>query len=271
MFTLGRKIDLSYRPNQIIAIATLLSVAIGWVVTNEFLQALAIGGGVFSTWALSRELDPKHEYSALVAAALSLFTVIYFDSIQFLVIAWLLLLLRMTNGITGKKLTIIDIVLVLSLSTLLSFDQESGLYLIPFVLAMLYFIVTRERTVLALTAGGIGLGVFIFQSLSGSSLSINPIDFSDSLNLFVITASAVSFLVFWFISKEECEDDKGNRVRRARLFTTQVLFSLTLILLIFFEDISLTNLIIYMSVLTGIIVYYILYILYKQFKPKEAV
>ncbi len=269
MFTLGRKIDLGYRPNQIIVIVTLLSALSGLLYTSELLSGLAIGGGVFSTWALSRELDPRHEFSAFVASAFSLVMIVYYDSIQLLVIAWLLLLLRMTNGITGKKLTIIDVLSVLALTATLTFSEETSLYLITFILSMLYFIISRERMTLTLSAGAVGLVLLITQTIFQQTNTFMSVAGLTPLTLFAISAVSFSFIVFWFISEDECEDDEGNKVNRLRLFTTQVLFNLSMILLLVFGEISLTNMIIYLSVIIGLTLYFVFYKLVKKSDAME--
>lgn len=257
MFTLGRKIDLRYKSNLIIVILTLFTAATGWLSTGSLLSGLAIGGGVFSTWALSREVDPKNEYSAFAAAAISLLLLVYYDTIQFLVIAWLLLLLRMTIGISGKRLTSIDIASVLALTILLSFNQENSIYFVPFSISMIYFIISGINKVSALIAGGTGFVYFTVQTFFMGYLSLNRIDFSEPLTLFTIAALFLSFNVFWFISKSECLDDKGVRVRRTRLFITQVVFSLTILFIFFFDEIEFNNLIIYLSIISGITLYFI--------------
>lgn len=266
MFTLGRKIDLGYKTNKLIVLMTLLAAFIGLIVTRDILSGLSIGAGIFLTWALSRELDPKHEYSAFVAAALSLVNVIYYDSIQFLVILWLLLLLRMTNGISGKKLTAIDFIMVLALTIYLSFNGENSLYFIPFILATALLIRTREKTLLTVTAAVIALVLFIAQTFFMTYLSLNRINYSDPLTIVVITVLFLSLIVFWFISKGEIQDDKGNPVNRTRLLTAQLVFSMSILLLFLFGDIHLNNLIIYLSTITGITLYFALSKLVKKDK-----
>ncbi|MCC5894156.1 MAG: hypothetical protein JJU16_01710 [Alkalibacterium sp.] len=258
MFTLGRKIDPGYKTNQIIILMTFFTAGAGWMYTGDFLSGLSIGLGVFLTWALSREVDPRHEYSAFAAAALSLLNLFYYDSFQFLEIAWLLLLLRMTTSITGKKLTILDAVLVLSLTTFLSFSEENSVYLIPFIFSMVFFILIKEKTAIAWSAGGTALGLFIIHTIFLNHLVLNRVDVTAPLTLVTTSLLLLSLIVFWFISKAECEDDNGNRVSRARLLTTQVLFSLTILLLFLFTDLGLNNLIIYLSVSIGVMLYYIL-------------
>src|SRR5699024_10160013 len=102
MFTLGRKIDLRYKPNLIIVLAALVVGAAGWLLSEEFSLGISLGGGFFLTWVFSRELDPAHDYSAYLAAILSLSMLVDFESIHFLSALWLVLHMRAVNGITGK-------------------------------------------------------------------------------------------------------------------------------------------------------------------------
>lgn len=264
MFTLGRKIELRHLPNLIIVILTLVTATIGRILTGEILSGLSIGGGVFLTWALSRELDPKHDYSAFVAAAISLFLLFSYDTIQFLVVAWILLLLRMTNGISGKKVTLFDIVSVLALTIYLSFSEQISFYLIPFCLAMVYFVITRERTGLALGAGGVALTLFIAQTFSLPPYSFNRILYTVPLMLIVYAILLLSFIIFWFISQYECQDDEGHTVNKYRLLFTEFLFSLTILLLFFFGRISLNNLTIYLSVIIGLTLYHTVFLLFRK-------
>ena len=87
--------------------------------TGTVLSGVYVGFGFFLTWALVRELDPNHEYSALLAAAFSLLNLLYYENVQLLVVVWVLLLMRIINGITGKELTTFDIFSVLGLTTYL--------------------------------------------------------------------------------------------------------------------------------------------------------
>lgn len=54
-------------------------------------------------------------------------------------LAWILALLRAVNGITGKMLTLVDILGVFALTVFLSFFNENSLYLIVLGLALTSF------------------------------------------------------------------------------------------------------------------------------------
>lgn len=109
-------IDFNYKTNQLVVLLTLAASAVGWLVTGAFLSGLSIGVGVFLTWALAREIDPKHDYSALLAAGFSLINLFYYESVQLLVLGWLLLVLRMVNSLCGKPVTVFDMFSVLGLA-----------------------------------------------------------------------------------------------------------------------------------------------------------
>lgn len=257
MFTLGRKIDFTYKTNKIIVIIAMIMAAIGWIVVGKISAGLYIGAGVFLTWALSREVDPKHEYSAFLAAGFSVLNLFYYENIQLLVIFWIILLMRLVNGITGKELTAFDIFSVLGLTIYLSFNMKNSIYLIIFILAMGFIMLAKEKTRTALIASAIGLGFFIIESFFMKYSYVNAIDYSDIINIFTLASLFISFIAWYFLSRDEIEDDVGNRVKRSKIISGQVIYSVSLILLFFFGNISINNLIIYLSVIVGVSLYFI--------------
>jgi len=257
MFTLGRNMDFSYKTNQMIALSSVLTAAIGWMLTRNVLSGVYIGFGVFLTWALVRELDPKHEYAAFLAAAFSLLNVLYYENVQLLVVVWILLLMRIVNGITGKELTTFDIFSVLGLTIYLSLNNGNSIYLMVFILAMVFSIKAGAKTREALIAGAISIGVIAVDRFFINYLSFNSVDYSNAVTLFVIAILGLSLIAFWFLSKDEAEDDRGNKVNRSKRLASQILYSATVLLLFFFGGASLNNLIIYLSAILGVIIYFI--------------
>lgn len=257
MFTLGRKIDLSYKTNQLIAGLSLVVAAIGWSLTGKISSGIYIGIGVFLTWAVSRELDPKHEYSAFLSAAFSLLNLFYYETIQLLVIVWLLLLMRIINGITGEELTNFDIFSVLGLTIYLSITNGNSIYIMIYVLAMAFTMKVREKTKVALIAGGIGLVIFIVESFFMSYLIVNQIDYFNPLSIGTLAMVFLSVVLFWFLSKDKTKDDRGQTIKRVKLLAGQILYSAAILLLFLFSELSLNNLIIYLAVLVGITIYFI--------------
>ena len=259
MFTLGRKIDFNYKTNKIIVIVSILVAVIGWILTKKVLSGLNIGIGVFLTWALSRELDPKHDYSAFIAAGFSFINLLYYENIQLLVIFWIILLMRIVNGITGKALTTFDIISVLGLTIYLSLNNKNSVYLIIFTLAMVFILRTIKNRNLILISGGISLVFFIVESFLMKYLSFNNTNYSSLITIFTILILCISFILFWFLSKEEIKDDIGNIVKRSKILGSQILFSMVVLLLFFFGDININNLIIYLSVILGITIYFVIF------------
>jgi len=252
MFTLGRKIDLHYKPNLIIVLCVLIVIVIGGLVTGEVLSGIYQGGGVFLTWALSRELDPAHDYSAFIAAALSLFMLLYFEAIHFLIILWLLLLMRAVNGITGKQLTLFDIFAVVGFTVYLSLTNENSIYLLIFTLAMAFIKRTREKTKMVWAAVALGFILFVVQSFFMNPLSFNRIDYLTPLILLVIVSSIFSPIIFLFLSQVETEDDNGNKADRSQVFASQLLYSVAVLLFVFFGDLTFNEQIIYSSAIIGV-------------------
>ncbi|PTQ82942.1 hypothetical protein C8U37_11519 [Trichococcus patagoniensis] len=257
MFTLGRSMDFGYKTNRIIVLSSVIVAAIGWWLTGNVLSGVYIGFSLFLTWALVRELDPNHEYAAFLAAAFSLLNVLYYENIQLLVVVWILLLMRIVNGITGKKLTTFDIFSVLGLTTYLSFNDGNSIYLMIFILAMVFSIKTGEKKREALIASVISIGIVAAERFFINYLSFNSIEYSNAVTLFLIAASGLSLILFWFLSKGEIKDDKGNGVNRSKLLASQILYSATILLLFVFGGVSLNNLVIYLSAVLGAIIYFI--------------
>ena len=67
MFTLGRKVSLTYRTNQIILSLALISGIMWYIVTTDLAESAVLAGSLFLSWALVREIDCRREYAAFVA------------------------------------------------------------------------------------------------------------------------------------------------------------------------------------------------------------
>jgi len=257
MFTLGRKIDLGYKTNQIIVLSVFVVTGFGWLLSGEILTGINLGIGVFLTWALARELDPVHEYSAFLAAALSLFMLLHYETVQILVGLWLLLLMRAVNGITGKELTLFDIFSVLGLTVFLSLNNNNNIYLLIFVLAMLLIRRTGEKIKAVTIAGALGVILFISQNFFMNPLTLNGIDYLNPLTLLLILASSLSPIIFYYLSHTEIEDDKGNKANSSKISAGQLLYSIAILLFVFFGEMSFNDQIIYLAATLGVIFYFI--------------
>lgn len=264
MFTLGRKIDLRYKPNLGIVLASLIVVAAGWIMFEDFLSGISLGGGFFLTWVFSRELDPAHDYSAYLASVLSLSMLFDFESIGFLNALWLLLHMRAVNGITGKGLTLFDLLTLLGLTVFLSLNDENSIYLLLFVLAMILIRQTRVKTKATAIAGLLALLLFTIQSTLTGALSLNQIDYSNLFNLLMIMVPCLSLILFCFLSRIKTEDDKGNSVPRSKVFASQLFYNVAVLLFFFFSDMTFNDQVIYLSAIIGVALHFIIF----KFKNK---
>lgn len=121
--TLGRPVDPRFPTNKAIAILALLSFvggAIwGWFEFGALGPAASRGAqaglAVFLSWALGRELDPDHNISAFVAAALVLVTLVLFRSVGLWSIGLAVPLARLVNRTIGPPARHSDIAIVLLL------------------------------------------------------------------------------------------------------------------------------------------------------------
>jgi hypothetical protein len=128
--TAGRPVDLSYPTNRAIAVASFL-VMVGAALVQRLLDANWIrsvmwgaqaGLSVFLAWALCRELDPDHDFSAFVAAGLAVGGLLLWGLPDLTVLLWLILVLRVVNRTMGLPAGILDSLTTLGLGIWLSLE-----------------------------------------------------------------------------------------------------------------------------------------------------
>lgn len=108
---LGRAIDPHYPTNRAIALIV-GAVVLAWTMaTADIGQGLRAGLDVFFAWALCRELDPDHDLSAFLAAALVL-AGLASSGASTGALFWLLLVVRVVNRTTGLSANLVDAALV---------------------------------------------------------------------------------------------------------------------------------------------------------------
>jgi len=82
MFTLGRKVSLTYRTNQIILSLALISGIMWYIVTTDLAESAVLAGSLFLSWALVREIDCRREYAAFVAVGIYTVLQLFFSLID---------------------------------------------------------------------------------------------------------------------------------------------------------------------------------------------
>ena len=255
MFTLSRKLDINYTTNRLILALSLIVGVIGYFITGAFSSGLSLAGGTFLTWALAREVDPKHEYSAFLSAAISLINLFYFERMNLLAILWILLLLRMVSEICGKKLTLLDFILVFGFSAYLSISNENSIYLIPFIIVLSSLMVFKEQPNISGAFLMISVAIFLIESFYFNYLSMVDPGVSTKLNVVIISVLILFPFFIHFVRITGVMDDKGNPAHTKKMKLSQMLFPVIVLLLYLFVGIGLNNLIIYLSVVTGVSLY----------------
>ena len=255
MFTLGRKIDITYNTNKLILVITLIVAAIGYFMTGHVLSGIYIGAGSFLTWALAREIDPKHDYSAFVGVGLSLLNLFYYGKINLLIIFWIILMLRILNGISGEKLKPLDIFSVLGLTIYLSINNKNIVYIIPFIFAMIFASRFEGKSKMPLVALLIGLGAGLVELFYFKYFYVVDLDFSKIINILALVGSFIFITQAKRIDINNVIDDRGQQAQRKRIRATQMFCGNVILLLFLFVEMSPNNIIIYLSAMIGVIIY----------------
>ena len=146
--SIGRPVDPRYPTNRLIGIATLVIIVAGTIfrlvsgdgVLDSLGWGFWTGLGVFLTWALARELDPDHDYSAFVAAGLMLVAALVWERPNFLILFWLLLAMRIVNRSVGLPAKMTDSLLVLALGGWLAWSVS---WLLGLSMTVAFFLDSR--------------------------------------------------------------------------------------------------------------------------------
>ncbi len=141
---IARPVDPRYATNRAITVVTVAVIALETVrqiVTGSGvlvggLSGIVLGVAVFLAWALCRELDPDHDLSAFVAAALALAGTFILGPPGLMVLFWLLLTVRIVNRTTGLPATLLDSLGILALGLWLTY-RDSWTYAALLTLAFL--------------------------------------------------------------------------------------------------------------------------------------
>lgn len=267
MFTLGRKVSLTYRTNQIILSLALISGIMWYIVTTDLAESAVLAGSLFLSWALVREIDCRREYAAFVAVGIYIVLQLFFSfQISLGLIFLMILLMRAINQITGKPLSVIDLLSVIGLSGYLTYTTESSVY---FVFVMLMLLVNArlnnngQRNIylaLMVTAMTIIISLFTPMSLYINRLDIEPLALVHYASLFI-------YFIYILIDKDkESVTDLGEPASVRRLLYAQLFYGLAQVVLIIFGAILIGNRLMFISSMLGVVIYGVI----DQLKKKHV-
>ncbi|GEM01475.1 hypothetical protein SAMN05421839_11159 [Halolactibacillus halophilus] len=266
MFTLGRKVSLTYRTNQIILGLAVISGILWYIVTTDLAESAMLAGSLFLSWALVREIDCRREYAAFVAVGIYIVLQLFFSfQISLGLIFLMILLMRAINQITGKSLTAIDLLSVIGLTGYLIYTTENGVYLLLVILMLVvnaYLNNNGQRNsylALIVTAMTIVISLFTPISLNINSLATEPL-------ALVHYASLLVYFIYILIDKDKASvTDLGEPASIRRLLYAQLFYGLAQVVLIIFGDMLMSNRLMFISSALGVVIYGLI----DQYKKKQ--
>lgn len=254
-FTLGREIDIQYATNRYILIITLVSTLLGMILRGDFVTGLQVGGTIFLTWVLGREIDPKREYSAFIGVAVAFAYSFLADTfmVSFLELAFIMLLLRLINRTCGSKPTLLDAGVIFGLAAYLYYSFNNPIFLILYVIGLFISQTFKEDQLfnIFIAAGaGFALGYLFFlmtNNLAFSSPILSP--------WFLILLTFLYGIVSYLDHDRKVYDDKGQLISSVRIVRAQLFFAFAVLVIAFLSDSLFGNMVAYIAAMAGAIIY----------------
>lgn len=263
MVTLARKIDIRYPTNRWILIIAIIATGVGYFTSQDFNLAWKLGISIFLTWAVTREIDPKREYAAFLAAFFGLAIFFIPFKIDLMVVFFLLLELRYVNRIVGDNNTILDMVTLFVIAGSLSLGSESVVYMLILLVSLLFNRETTKNKKMN-TVFYVLTGVLLFVQmvfLNGNKL----IGLVEKTTMILSFVSIIVFAIFIVLDKDKSTlGDHGEMVGKEEILKGQFFFAISVGLLSIYTIISSGNLILYLASIWG----YIIFRIFSIFKNK---
>lgn len=253
-FSLGRKVDVRYKSNLWLLIVPALVVVLAWLLSGSVFRGLGLGGGFFLCWALTREVDPVHEISAFVAGGIFLLFPTLYDGIDFGILFWLLLLMRLISRICGKNPSVIDLLSMFGLTGYLTYARQNSTYFFLLTIALvLAFMRNGKDSPLGLSAVlGAGLSLFCALFLPPGPGSLFLLERRAAIPVFLMPI-ALGTHISWALEKDrDIKDDLGEPLETRWIRLSNFFYVIVVLMLLLFENISLSSCILLFSVMTGV-------------------
>lgn len=256
-FSLGRKVDLGYRTNLWVVIASVFVAAAVWFHSGSLLTGAALGGGFFLAWALARELDPLNDLSAFVAAAVFLIFYPWYDSLDLGVIFLLLLLLRLISGICGSKPTYADLAVLAGITVYLVYSRGNNLYLFLLSLALFLAYIRHGKgrflTIAALVSASLSVSAAIVLPPAEAGLLNRSLP--EILAVMLPLSGAGLILLRQRKRDRAVVDDLGNALAGKWIRLSVLYYLAAFMVLLLFERVSMMTWFLLFSAIAGVVLY----------------
>jgi len=256
-FTLGRKVDPSYKTNRIILIMTITLLIARGLFTNDWRGSLVFSAGFFLTWALAREIDPLHEKSAFVAAFIYLSMAMWIVEINLGVVFWTVLLLRMITKITGKETTVLDLLGLMGLTIYLILGQDNGIYGLIFTVAMVIGYRRSAKDAIFKVFMLVGIVVSVWGISSYSILLPGEALQMDSFRVILLLVGLLCGAFYGkMLQKDQgIQDDLGNLIETQFVFISYLFYLGMYAVLIIGTDLGHGTVSLFFAVILGVALY----------------
>ncbi|MDW7733287.1 MAG: hypothetical protein SCH66_12785 [Methanolobus sp.] len=232
--SLGRPLDLSNTGNFLIILITAIvftaSTLYYYIFTETiiiaFFHSIRTSLVIFLTWAISRELDPDHAFSAFIPLTFVLIIISFFEAPSILPMFWIILILRAINRTAGISVGILDILVILSLGTLLVF-KASWIYGLLTSLGLLADSRLPSSAGLQFKAG-IFMAIVSFFSLMLKDVSL-PVLSDPDFPILIVTTILFLPVILGSSEIQSVGDRTGERLDPTRIRAAQ-LMALTVVL-----------------------------------------
>lgn len=233
--SLTRGLNFDFFSNRYVLALAAVSMFVAFIyqllkgdLASMFWSVPYVGVYSFLVWALAREIDPDHNLTAYISSALSsvllVFMPVYFNQ-ALLLIFLLVVLSRMISRINGNKASLIDSILLTTLTLTITVIGRN--FLVPlftsiaFLFDFLLIGSNKRAGIFTLINGLISL-YFVYNH--GASISQHRLV---GEHFFLILYLVVVFLVYaLFIGRSvQAQDDLNNtKLEDRRIFSVRILF-----------------------------------------------
>ena len=256
-FTLARKVDPTYRTNLMILIMTITLLIAKGLLTNDWGGSLVYSAGFFLTWALAREIDPLHEPSAFVAALVYLLMTTGTLEINLGLVFWTVLLLRGITKISGKTITLLDLLSLTGLGIYVMLGQENGIYGLILTGAMVLGYIRFSKSGIFQIFIMVGVIVSIW-GITKYSIPVSEAALEMDSFRWMLLLLGLAFGTFYgtrFRKDRDIQDDLGGLVESKYVLLSYIFFLGIYTLLIMVTDPAGGTVSLFLAVILGVSLY----------------
>lgn len=210
-----------------LAAAFLCRLTAGVAVFEALFTAASGAAAVFFSWAIGREIDPAHDWSAFAALPFTIFAFFSLGSPALLALFFILLFSRALNGSTGLRCTLFDALLLLVIGALLfSYGFLSGIPILAAVFLLDAVLEPAHRSQKYFALLSLALFAALVAVYGGEHHPVAPaVDLYGTLSALVVAAAALLLLVRTR-GAGAVDDTSGLPLDRWRIFSVKLLVAI---------------------------------------------